>query len=329
MENRRRLTAFGVLFLVGIILAGSGAALVAVSSVKHSSSPGLEQYAEFWVVARSGGGLGTNSDSDLYVKTVPLSADPGDLRVWDLAFNISASQSSIFIPTMQFFAAFSAPNFAIFNTTWLENLSHTLSDQETQQLFEQGLATPHNITLYYFDEVLQISANNTVYNFTLIQNVLGRDPNMTESENSSVKGGMAYPGYWQVNYLSDGTFMFYVPDPSQTVLHLGFNMNENLSFSMRFCWNMSFEQEYGSGLRYAGNATIANWVFTKIDADTIGVSIDLNNTNYRGPIPAFTVVPSPPLLETSVLVVGLIVVGLIVSVVGFIFWRKFPGGIRY
>jgi hypothetical protein len=147
---------------------------------------------------------------------------------------------------------------------------------------------------------------------------------MRQTENSTVRGGKLYDGYWEVDYHSDGTFMYYVPDPSQTILHLGFNTSGNLSFSLIFNWNVSFEQKYGPGLKYAGNATIANWVFRKLDANTIGVSISLNNTNYRPPVPAFTVVPWTPLLETSIFVAG-----LIVSVVSFVLWRKYPDSLRF
>jgi hypothetical protein len=79
-------------------------------------------------------------------------------------------------------------------------------------------------------------------------------------------------------------------------------------------WNVSFEQEYGSGLNHAGNATIASLVFRKLDADAVGVSIRLDNSNFRGPVPAYTVVPWSPSLET-----GILLTGLMVTVVSLVF----------
>jgi hypothetical protein len=312
MENRKIL---GVLSLVGIFITASSASLLAISAANYNNNPILSQYAEFWVVARSGGGLGTANYSDLYVKCFPLSASPDDLRVADLSFNISASQSSSFIPLVQFLAVLSAPNCPAFATSWLDHLSQTMSDQATLQLLNEGLATPHNLTVCYVEMILHIFANNTVYTFSL-----GRNPYSTVTErNETARLGLIDDGSWELDYHPNGTFTYYVPPQDRNiVLDLGFNSGGNLSFSLQASWNVSFEQKYGPCLKYAGNATIANWLFKKLDDNTIRVSIDLNNTNYHPPVPAFAVIPWSPVLETGVLVAG-----LIVTVVGLVLWKKY------
>jgi hypothetical protein len=319
MRGMRKLRNLSLLLLVGIIIAASGTYLLAISSVNYENSPTLAQYAEFWTVARSGGGLETVKDSDLYVKYVPLSADPGDLRLMDLSFNVSASQTCDFNVLMQFIAGLSAPNSPIFATPWLENLSEKMSDQATMQLLAEGLATPHNLTINYVQAFLHIFANNSVYGFNL-----GRF-HLTRAENGTLEGGVAYGWILQFYYNTDGTITYYIPSPpfepltfQNTVLNLGFNSGGNFSFSLQFNWNVSFEQKYGPNLKYAGNATILNWIFRKLDGGTIGASIELNNTNFRPPVPAYAVISWKPVLEISILATG-----IIVTVVSLVLWRKY------
>ncbi len=316
MRDRRTLT---FLLLVGIIISGSGASLLAASAVAYNNSPTLAQYAEFWTVARGGGGLLTDNINYDYIKMFPFTAEPSDLRMVYMSFNVSASQPSEFDSMMQFFAALSCSNTPFIKTPWLMHSIYNMSNQATDELLSWGLSTPHNITVYYVKAVLYIFADNRTYTFSF-----DCIPYISQTEkNGTNSSGVLNTRLWELDYHPYGTFTYYVPDLSNTILNLGFNSGGNLSFSLLVDWNVSFWQKYGPGLQYAGNATIANWVFRKLDTENISVSIDLNNTNYHPPVPAFAVIPWRPVLEAGVLVTG-----FVVTVVGLVLRKKYSRKVR-
>ena len=175
-----------LLFSMGIIIMITGASLLTIYIVDPDYCSRLVQFSEFWAVARSGGGqLTAWNESEMYVKDVPLSANVSDLRVFHLSFNFSVHRETSFWVPVQFIAALSEPYFPIFASEWANNWS--LDEKSTHRLLEQGIATPHNITIYYLEIVLNISANNNICTLSLVHQSYTK-----VSEKNETSGGFAY-----------------------------------------------------------------------------------------------------------------------------------------
>jgi len=295
MKGMQRVEAkmLKLLFSMGIIIMITAASLLTIYIVDPDYCSKLVQFSEFWAVARSGGGQITQSESDMYVKDVPLSANVNDLRVFHLSFNFSVHIKTHFWVPVQFIAALSAPCFPIFASEWLNNAE----DDPHCKLFEHGLSTPHNITIYYVGVVLNISANNNIYTLSLVHQSYTK----VSEKNETTSGGFAYLRDSALTYYPDKGFVFFVADENRTVLDIGFNSDDSWSFSILGWWNVSFEQLYGPDMIFAENTTLAEWVFKKITNDTINVSIMIDNTHYHTPVPAYTKTRRPPWIEIFIL----------------------------
>lgn len=86
-----------LLFSMGIIIMITDASLLTIYIVDPDYCSKLVQFSEFWTVVRSGGGKMIQSESEMYVKDVPLSANVNDLRVFHLSFNFSVHIKNTFL----------------------------------------------------------------------------------------------------------------------------------------------------------------------------------------------------------------------------------------
>lgn len=294
-----------VLILLGIIFLTTGVSLLSIYFTDYHYSRETVQYSEFWAVARTGGG-DTSSEEGQYTKRIPLSANLSDLRVFHLSFNISTQEEIHFGIPIQIIASLSDPNFPIFSSEWVNSYDFS-NINEWNYIWENfAKSTPRNITITYMETILQISANNSLFIKSL-----GNNSNIKYTEKDEHLIGFVYFRYSEIVYNPDQGFIFYIADENNTILHLDFNSNNSWSFSLMAYWNMTFEQKYGSNINFVGNASIAHWIFQKQNLSEINVSININNTHYKGPIPAFTIVQRSPWIESIVLGFGVI---LIISV---------------
>jgi len=285
-----------------------GSSLLSIYFIDYHYSRRKVQCAEFWAVVRTGGGKLTQINEPMYVVDIPLSSSVGDLRVFHLSFNISTQADTSFWVPIQMISALSgpAPLFPIFSSEFLNNSD--MNDYEYWKYIWDNFAksTPRNITITYMETILQISANNRQFIKSL-----GNSSNIKYTEKDEHTIGFVYRRYSEIVYNPHQGFIFYIADENNTILHLDFNSNNSWSFSIMAYWNITFEQKYGPNINFVGNASIAHWIFQKQNNSDINVSITIDNTNYNGPIPFFTIVQRPPWIESIVLGFGVI---LIISV---------------
>lgn len=281
-----------------------GSSLLSIYFIDYHYSRRKVQCAEFWAVVRTGGGKLTHEP--MYVCHIPLSASVSDLRVFHLSFNISTQTDTSFWVPIQMISALSGPGpmFPIFASEFLNN-SYRVGDYEYWNYIWENFAksTPRNITITYMETILQISANNRQFIKSL-----GNYSNIKYTEKDEHTIGFVYFRHSEIVYNPHQGFIFYIADENNTILHLDFNSNNSWSFSIMAYWNITFEQKYGPNINFVGNASIAHWIFQKQNNSDINVSITIDNTNYNGPIPFFTIVQRPPWIESIVLGFGVILI---------------------
>ncbi|KKN31360.1 hypothetical protein LCGC14_0824610 [marine sediment metagenome] len=260
------------------------------------------QYSEFWAVVRTGGGKLTQQNEPMYIFDIPLSTNVSDLSLFHLSFNISTQTDTSFWVPVQMISALSNPNFIIFDSEWINNYVSTKDEEDWNYIMENfGKSTPRNITITYMETILQISANNSQFIKSL-----GNYSNIKYTEKDGSLVGFVYDRYSEIVYNQHQGFIFYIADENNSILHLDYNSNNSWSFSLMAYWNITFEQKYGSNINFAGNASIAHWIFQKQNNSDIKLSININNTHFNGPIPTFTIIQRSLWIESIVLGFGVI-----------------------
>jgi hypothetical protein len=294
MELRQKLVFTIVVF--GLIMTGAGASLVGAYAVDYNYSHKLVQFAEYWVVARNGMGAFQVGSHNV---TVPMGANASDLRAFYVTIDLVNSTEASFWSAVQIFALYSAPVSPVFDTPWLRSAG--IGTESNLKLYNLGLETPHNITIYDEEAILIINANDSLSELNL-----GHYPSTTISQTSEYKGGQLYFRESSISYAPSTGYTFYVANENRTVLHLVPNTDNSWSFLLLARWNTSFQQQYGPGADYAGNATLASWHFTHQSNGSIIVSAVVNNSNYHSPVPVYTVTQRDPWLEVGILGLGIV-----------------------
>jgi len=285
--------------LCGIFFIVIGGVFLSMYFTVYDYAHQKVQFTEYWAVVRNGGGKMRAAEEPLYTYGIPLSCNVSDLRVFDFLFNISAQEKTRFWLPIQIFGAFNGPGGCNLCSNWTESLSSSEEQWIISVWDKFGKFTPRNSAIYHVETVLHASCNNSIYSESLgsVRNHI-----LTEKNGSLVNYLYFRESY--LTYFPDEGFVFYLASLNQTIFYPQFNSNKSWSFSIRAHWNISFEQKYGDNIQFAGNETICEWSFQKINEDTITVSITIDNTNYHPPVPVYTIVYRSPWIEITLLSIG-------------------------
>ncbi|MEJ2249311.1 MAG: hypothetical protein P8Y70_10500 [Candidatus Lokiarchaeota archaeon] len=157
-----------ILLVVGFIIIIVGILLINFYYLDFNYSRKKEQFTEFWSVARAGGGKNIQSEDQMYEKYLPLSSNKSDLREFNMVFNISTHNETLFWICPQLVAGlFGGAYVTLVGSEWnCNDGGHT--NKEMRYIYDNfGKYTPRSLTIVSMNDFFVISSNNTHYNYPI------------------------------------------------------------------------------------------------------------------------------------------------------------------